>query len=1685
MAQARRPSSKTRTRSKPAWADVRSNVQYEGCYPDYAYLHPEYEDAKYYHVPRVKGEFVNSPGGQKQLVRHRDQLIPPGPVDPRLPPPRTYKAYLDGPARVIPSIDRVLAQQPESRTLDQALRRCYDMARGQNKRYFALQNGGRLCLATNSRDFMQWGKLPDGACQACGHRCPAGQKPCGQRCVAHDRRCPHQQHQPCASDAPETGTKGGGYFTNSVFRIKDMEAGEDPPSTTPLPDEYARFRYPAPEVTDEMACPAVPNNFFDLSPTQLFMQQYFNPQTPVKGMLIYKSAGAGKTCEALNVIGNFMGQWRIFWVTRQSLRDTPLKNLYRDICQLRLRELIDAPEPITLASGQVLARTKDEKIAFIRSERGPAVLKRYGIEIEKQRILSYDSFVKMIAGHGAEGQKLQEQQLAGARHGDLGYRTLFVFDEAHNLISPGLPAEERQDLDAVCAPVTLGGRTFSRRRDVYGDHVAHPEGELVGRDLIPALFWQSYQLSKKDSAKCLILTGTPMSTSPAELFWLLNLTLEVPAQRLSLNVHDYYDASTMRLRDEAVVQFARAAHGRISFLDITQNPTQFARKIFFDRMNVVLHDFHQKIINDAVEKEKAHAEKAGEKLDWTKMVTLYQNLGLMARTKGAFYDEETLAQYDREVARLKHWDPVQERQYQQELYAREVSAAKRVFKLDVRAADQQGYARKVEQYRKWADKHAAALRPLDAPTPDVQDVMDAQGNLLTREEWLRKNQADHVAGPSSDADVPKEVRKRFATLVQRKTDYEQKLADGKKPRRPQLSELLKTDGTAKTLLEFYRDVWVTTHVKRRDESAYAQLAQSYEDFRRSLSEHALRSKQRRGRREALPAHPAGVDEVMDDWGQLLPLEEWFTLRLAPKRAKKAKKRYTAEETKYLRFLIQDPASGLMRLRTQDEFVQVADPHPTLSGPETRKNVSLLMWHKNFDARVARQLLPFYAPRIHACVQMIVEREQQAQQELGHGLKHTVFTFSTAGKGGDASNYGARAVASAFHAYQDLFRVLLVYKEDETGRFVLHHDLPSQGPDDHRWGVAVLCSKDLPNIYVDQYGGNQKVEYNFKVIGATQAAFNDARNRYGDRIKVLLMDGAYTEGVEAYDDNVGHFLNEGLSPPQLEQASSRSVRYCRSKHIPFFKGVGGFMEMYFYAQAGLNEQMLQHVPYEEQLNLNMMDVFKEMSAQFSIDYWLNLNVNHFRPVYQGQLTEYYDKWNRAYLVTKSLERSERNGAARPDAAARTVDYRFIVDPDSMVTRIGPGMHVTDPAGRLGVVTHWQPSTRQFQVAYTADRSEASWTEAELRLAPGQTVDFVIPYGTDLAKKVMNIGNYNVMHPSELTRDMVSDIQLPEHALQAVSTAFRNHVLYVLLGLVSLLRLVVQAGGAGVPVRVVTPPPDEGDAVPSMSNFAMRWTFAAMSGERDLRYPYLAVQQFLAPKEGVSLMFLTLQAQPGQEDEHDHVNVLLYVPAWGTVERFDPMGYVAHAYDSVVLDARLHDTFQKLNPQLLFMSSAETCPLFGLQRLQLQERPARQHRLDPASYCTVFALFYMHMRILYAAQHLKTYPREKRTVFPLQFQRGLVRAMQDQAGVSLTEYIRNYAELAVTSKAFVSAWEQYREHEPFWANTARMVTHLQELASRISTVKRHVADVPTSTPTTGPMPAGPTWFERLHELSGFLW
>jgi hypothetical protein len=78
------------------------------------------------------------------------------------------------------------------------------------------------------------------------------------------------------------------------------------------------------------------------NPSQGFIQNYFTPFAPVKGMLLYHSTGSGKTCSAIAAAtSNFEPfGYTILWVTRTTLKNDIWKNMFDQVCHKNIQERI-------------------------------------------------------------------------------------------------------------------------------------------------------------------------------------------------------------------------------------------------------------------------------------------------------------------------------------------------------------------------------------------------------------------------------------------------------------------------------------------------------------------------------------------------------------------------------------------------------------------------------------------------------------------------------------------------------------------------------------------------------------------------------------------------------------------------------------------------------------------------------------------------------------------------------------------------------------------------------------------------------------------------------------------------------------------------------------------------------------------------------------------------------------------------------------------------------------------------------------------------------------------------------------------------------------------------------------------------------------------------------------------------
>ena len=278
------------------------------------------------------------------------------------------------------------------------------------------------------------------------------------------------------------------------------------------------------------------SRIMSLNPTQDFVRTFFTPKSPYKGLLLFHSVGTGKTCSAIATATSTFEKegYTILWVTRNTLKSDVYKNMFDDVCHIILAD-----------------RMKRDGLTIPDD---PSKRKRL---LSKNWIdpISYKTFSNLLTpgAHNEYMDKLIE------RNGktDILRKTLIIIDEAHKLYGGDLKAAER------------------------------PNMEIMER-----LLQNSYDKSGKESAKLLIMTATPFTNSPMELFKLINLCKDHPSEKITTNLKEFKDTymnADSILTDAGVKKMADKLSGYISYLNREQDPTQFAQPIMIEVPVIMSH----------------------------------------------------------------------------------------------------------------------------------------------------------------------------------------------------------------------------------------------------------------------------------------------------------------------------------------------------------------------------------------------------------------------------------------------------------------------------------------------------------------------------------------------------------------------------------------------------------------------------------------------------------------------------------------------------------------------------------------------------------------------------------------------------------------------------------------------------------------------------------------------------------------------------------------------------------------------------------------------------------------------------------------------------------------------------------------------------------------------------------------
>tara|TARA_Y100000768_G_scaffold385554_1_gene371900 strand:- start:1601 stop:4666 length:3066 start_codon:yes stop_codon:yes gene_type:complete len=294
-----------------------------------------------------------------------------------------------------------------------------------------------------------------------------------------------------------------------------------------IKSNYNNSQYKWDPITIENKCIQKTNtNDIELNPTQNFITKFFSPESPYKGILLWHSVGTGKTCSGVSIASSTFERagYTILWITRTTLKSDIWKNIFDQICH---SIILDEVKKGLLIPENITERKK--------------LLSKNWLEP-----MSYKQFSNLLSGKN----KTYDQLININGKTDILKKTLIIIDEAHKLYGGDLKAAEKPNTN-----------------------------------IMEELIMNSYKVSGENSCKLLIMSATPFTNSPLELFSLLNLFMTDDSDKVTTDKEKFkkeYMTSENILSQQAVIKFANKYSGYISYLNREKDATQFAQPIMIN-----------------------------------------------------------------------------------------------------------------------------------------------------------------------------------------------------------------------------------------------------------------------------------------------------------------------------------------------------------------------------------------------------------------------------------------------------------------------------------------------------------------------------------------------------------------------------------------------------------------------------------------------------------------------------------------------------------------------------------------------------------------------------------------------------------------------------------------------------------------------------------------------------------------------------------------------------------------------------------------------------------------------------------------------------------------------------------------------------------------------------------------------
>jgi hypothetical protein len=303
---------------------------------------------------------------------------------------------------------------------------------------------------------------------------------------------------------------------------------------------------------------------FRLTPTQLFLADYFAPSTPYSSLLLFHGVGVGKTCSAVSIAEGFVNR-RALVIVNPALQDNFRKEIF-DVSLLR--------------------RASDGSIDFDRIGKQQCVASAYLSRIEDKNLLSVDAIDRRISKLISQkytfmGPRQFANYVGRLGQGDAAIERirqrfssmLIIVDEAHHLrnSSASAPVAKPEQQET---PKNANSNSNNKKNKMDKQNLNQSANNKKDEKMVvPAL---RKVLQYADDVKLLLMSATPMFNDTRDILELVNLML-LNDRRQRLRASDVFDASGKMTKSGRDVLLS-ATRGYISYMR-GENPFSFPLRL--------------------------------------------------------------------------------------------------------------------------------------------------------------------------------------------------------------------------------------------------------------------------------------------------------------------------------------------------------------------------------------------------------------------------------------------------------------------------------------------------------------------------------------------------------------------------------------------------------------------------------------------------------------------------------------------------------------------------------------------------------------------------------------------------------------------------------------------------------------------------------------------------------------------------------------------------------------------------------------------------------------------------------------------------------------------------------------------------------------------------------------------------